>query len=242
VKAPKRWVRQVLRSARLRAVLCWLMQLYIRLVFRTNTWRVEGGDIPVRLLENHRSLIFAFWHGRMMMIPRMTPRLAPVHMLISAHRDGRIIAGAVSYFDIGYIAGSSRRGGVGALRAILKQLGDGEWVGITPDGPRGPAMRASAGIVNIARLARVPVVPVVFATSRRRVLNTWDRFYLALPFGRGLYLWGEPIEVAADLDDDGVERTRLLIEERLNALSEEADRRVALSAPRLALRPAAESR
>jgi lysophospholipid acyltransferase (LPLAT)-like uncharacterized protein len=110
---------------------------------------------------------------------------------------------------------------------MLKRLADGEWVGITPDGPRGPAMVASSGIVTIARLARVPIVPVTYATSRRRVLDTWDRFYLPLPFGRGLYLWGEPIEIAADLDEDGIERARLLVETRMNELAREADRRAA---------------
>ena len=89
---------------------------------------------------------------------------------------------------------------------MLKRLKEGDCVGITPDGPRGPAMTASIGIVNVARLARVPIVPITYATSRRRVLATWDRFHLALPFGRGVYLWGEPIEIAAELDEAGLEQ------------------------------------
>jgi lysophospholipid acyltransferase (LPLAT)-like uncharacterized protein len=72
----------------------------------------------------------------------------------------------------------------------------------------------------------VPIVPIVFATSRRRVLRTWDRFHLALPFGRGLFLWGEPIDVAPNLDDDAIDRTRLLVEIRMNHMVEEADCRV----------------
>ena len=51
----------------------------------------------------------------------------------------------------------------------------------------------------------VPIVPITYATSRRRVLRTWDRFHLALPFGRGVFLWGEPIEIAAELDEAGLE-------------------------------------
>ena len=57
---------------------------------------------------------------------------------------------------------------------------------------------------------RVPIVPITYATSRRRVLATWDRFHLALPFGRGVYLWGEPIDRAADLDEAGLENARRL--------------------------------
>jgi lysophospholipid acyltransferase (LPLAT)-like uncharacterized protein len=223
----RRWLRRIGRSARVRRLLCWAVARYIRLVYATNRWRIDNAEVPQRLRAAGRALIFAFWHGRMLMIPTGGPRLAPVNMLISGHRDGRIIADAVRYFDIRTITGSTRRGGAGALRAMLKRLADGEWVGITPDGPRGPAMVASSGIVTIARLARVPIVPVTYATSRRRVLDTWDRFYLPLPFGRGLYLWGEPIEIAADLDEDGIERARLLVETRMNELAREADRRAA---------------
>lgn len=220
-------IRRFRRSAWLRAVLCWLIQFYIRLVFATNRWQVEGGEIPARLQGRAGGLIIPFWHGRMLMIPCATPRLAPVQMLISGHPDGQLIAGAVSYFDIGYIAGSSRRGGFGASLAMARRLRAGDWVGITPDPPGSPARTASPGVVKMAQLAGVPIVPLAFATSRRRVLNTRDRFYLALPFGRGIYLWGEPIEIAADLDDDGLERARRLVESRMNELADEADRRVA---------------
>jgi len=226
MRRPSRWARRVLRSDGLRRLLCWAVHLYIRFVYATNRWTVEGAEIPRRLRREGRPFILAFWHGRLLMIPMAWQRLAPMHMLISAHRDGRIIADSVTYFGVQSIAGSTRRGGSAALRAMLKRLGDGDCVGITPDGPRGPATVASAGIVNVARLAGVPIVPIVFATTRRRVLATWDRFHLALPFGRGLFLWGEPIDIARDLDDDDIDRARLLVEGRMNRLAEDADRRL----------------
>ncbi len=231
MKAPSRWGRRLLRSSRLRRWLCWVIQLYIRAVYATNRWTVEGGEVPHRLREEGNSFILAFWHGRLMMIPMAWQRLAPMHMLISAHRDGRIIADAVTYFGVHSIAGSSRRGGTAALRIMLKQLAAGECIGITPDGPRGPAMHASTGIINVARLGRVPIVPIVFATSRRRVLRSWDRFHLALPFGRGVFLWGEPIEIAPDLDQEGIERARLLVDSRMNEMAREADRRAGHGPP-----------
>ena len=187
---------------------------------------MEGSERPRCLRAEGRAFILAFWHGRLLMIPMAWQRLAPMHMLISAHPDGQIIADAVTYFGVDSIAGSTSRGGSAALRTMLKRLKDGDCVGVTPDGPRGPAMTASIGIVNVARLARVPILPLTYATSRRRVLATWDRFHLALPFGRGVYLWGEPIEVAADLDEAGLEHARRLVEERMVEMVHEADRRV----------------
>jgi hypothetical protein len=192
----------------------------------TNRWSVEGGDWTRRFTREGRTFICAFWHGRLLMMPFAWHGLTSFHMLISAHPDGRIIAGAMSYFGIGTIAGSTSRGASSALRAILKQLKEGGCVGITPDGPRGPAMTVSIGIVNIARLAGVPIVPVTYATSRRRELATWDRFHLALPFGRGVFLFGEPIDLAAELDEEGLENARRLLETRMVEMVGEADRLV----------------
>jgi lysophospholipid acyltransferase (LPLAT)-like uncharacterized protein/ABC-type thiamine transport system ATPase subunit len=210
--------RGIVRSDALRRPLCRVIALYIRFVFATSRWTIEGAEQAARFHRDKRPFILAFWHGRLLMMPMAWPRDVPIHMLISGHRDGRIIADAVGHFGITSIAGSSSRGGLAALRAMVKQLKKGDCVGITPDGPRGPAMRASQGIVAAARLARVPIIPLAYATRRRHVMSTWDRFHLAFPFTEGLHLWGEPIEVPADADDAALERYRQRVEDRLNAL------------------------
>ena len=229
-------LKRLLRSEWVLKTLCWLIHLYIRLVYATGRWTVEGAEIPRAVLAQGRPFILAFWHGRLLMMPMAWQRLAPMHMLISNHRDGRIIADAVRYFDIDWLAGSSSEGGLVALRQMVKHLRAGDCVGITPDGPRGPAMRASLGIVATAKLAQVPVVPITYATRRRRVLGTWDRFHLPIPPTAGVFLWGEPIGVPADADEAMLEHHRLLVETRMNALTAEADRRmghvaVALDSP-----------
>ena len=65
------------------------------------------------------------------------------------------------------------------------------------------------------------------------MLATWDRFHLALPFGRGVFLWGEPIEIAADLDEAGLEQARQLVETRMMGMVCEAERRVGHREPPL---------
>ena len=90
----------------------------------------------------------------------------------------------------------------------------------------GPRMRAQSGIVVLARLSGAPIVPATYAVSRRKIASSWDRFVIALPFSRGLYLWGAPIHVARDADDDALETARMDLEISLNALTESADRRM----------------
>lgn len=216
-------VKKLTRSEQARAFLCWLGSLYIRLVHATGRWRVVGGEIPSAYWDQGKPFILAFWHGRILLMPYCWRRGQAIHMLISQHRDGQIIARTVSHFGIDTVAGSSSRGGSAALRAMLKALKAGRCVGITPDGPRGPRMRASEGIVQVARLSGVPVIPCSFSVRRRRLLGSWDRFVLALPFSTGVFVWGRPIAVPSDAGSEILAGCQKEVEESLNAITAEAD-------------------
>ena len=199
---------------------------YIRLVHATTRWTTVGRETPEKFWAEGRPFIGCFWHGRMLMMPLIWPADRPIAMLISRHGDGLLIAETIRHFGVRTIAGSSSRGGADALRAMLTTLKSGISVCVTPDGPRGPRMRATAGVVHAARLAGVPLLAGTVATGRRRVLGSWDRFLLALPFSRGVYVIGHPIEVAPDADDAAIEAARLALEVELNRVSAEAERMV----------------
>lgn len=216
-------LKATLKSGAVRGLLCWLGALYIRFVYLTGRWRTVGGDIPRRFWDEGKPFILAFWHGRLLMMPYCWDRGAVIHMLISQHRDGQIIARTVGHFGIRTVAGSSSSGGARALRLMVKSLKAGDCVGITPDGPQGPRMRASDGIVSVARLSGVPIIPVTFSATRCRFLGTWDRFLVAWPFTRGVMVWGEPIAVPRGADVDARDAVRMEIEESLNAITLKAD-------------------
>jgi lysophospholipid acyltransferase (LPLAT)-like uncharacterized protein len=217
--------KRITQSESLSAFLAWLAAWYIRAVFQTLRWTINGLDQPRAYHDRGQGFIFCFWHGRMMMLPAAWHRSRRLYMLISDHRDGRFIAKTIRHLGVATVVGSSSRGGAQALRAILKLLKAGLGVGFTPDGPRGPRMRASLGVVQAARLSGAPIFPLTYSTSRRRLFASWDRFLLPLPFGRGVLLVGTPIRVARDADDAALERARADVEERLNQLTREADKR-----------------
>jgi len=215
--------KRILRSAGARRVTCLLAAGYIRFVHATTRWRLVGDDRLHAAIAAGTPLVMCFWHGRLLMMGSGWPYPDRIHLLISQHRDGQIIAGTIERFGFRTIAGSSTRGGSAALRAMLRALAAGDVVGITPDGPHGPRMRASAGAVSLARMAGARLMPVTWATTRRRVLGSWDRFILPLPFGRGIYMFGEPIEVPRDADPAAQDALRRELERRLTALTDEAD-------------------
>ncbi len=205
--------------------------LYVRLVWLTGRWRIMGLDHPEAFWSSGKPFVGAFWHGRLLMMSyAWQTEKQQMTMLISRHRDGEIIARAISHFGLGAVRGStakqgtSDKGGTDAVRQLVRIMKAGHCVGLTPDGPRGPRMRVAPGIVQVARLTGLPIVPATFSARRRKVLNSWDRFIVALPFTSGVILWGKPMAVPRDLDADGLEQKRQEVEQALNDLAAEADR------------------
>lgn len=216
-------VKRLLANRRVRRSLCAIAAAYIRFVYATSRFRVVRGDIPAQFWDAGKPFILAFWHGRLLMMPCCWRRGRRIGMLISEHLDGQLIAGTVARFGIDTVAGSSTRGGTTALRKMVGALKGGGCIGITPDGPRGPRMRASDGIVAVAKLSGAPVIPVTYAVSRRKVLASWDRFVIAWPFSTGVIVWGEAIRVPRDADATALDTMCRAIERNLNAITDEAD-------------------
>jgi lysophospholipid acyltransferase (LPLAT)-like uncharacterized protein len=206
-------------------ILSGLAALCIHLIYRSNRWERVGYDIADRLLADHRRAIICFWHGRLLMMPYAVRGNRRFHILVSDHRDGRLIARTVRRFGIGIITGSSSREPVQALYRVAEVCRAYGLPCVTPDGPRGPCMRAAMGPVLAAEMAEAVLVPVSYSTSWRRILPSWDRFLLPLPFGRGVFVVGREIEVPPGLDTAGREALRLRLEEALLAVTQEADQR-----------------
>ncbi len=203
-----------------------LIATYVRLAARTTRWRLVGDDRALELFGGDAPFILAFWHGRLLAMPefrRRCLRNRRVAVLSSTHRDGLVSAATMRRYGLDVIPGSSRRGGSQGLRRLVAWVRDGRSAAITPDGPRGPRMRARAGVLMLARLADAPIVPVAFSTTRGRSLGSWDRMLLPLPFGRGVFVIGSPIRVPRDADDDAVARLHAELEAALTAAMIAAD-------------------
>lgn len=220
----KQALKTISKSNGFRNILCWIGALYIRLVYHTGRWDVVNGHIPKEFWDNDKPFILAFWHGRILLMPFCWNRKKAVHMLISQHRDGQLIAKTVGHLGVQTIAGSTSKGGAAALRTMLRTLKRGESIGITPDGPRGPRMQASPGIVNIAKMSGVPIIPCAFGAKSRKHVNSWDHFCLTYPFSKGVFIWGTPITVPKSAKGEELENYQRVVEETITSITNEADR------------------
>jgi lysophospholipid acyltransferase (LPLAT)-like uncharacterized protein len=174
-------------------------------------------------------LIYAVWHGRILMVPWLTARLRrtrgarAVRVLTSRSRDGELAARWVARFGLSVVRGSSSRDGTGALRALAASVRAGEDVAVVPDGPRGPRECLQDGLVVLAAMTGAPIVPVGFAARPARRLASWDRFLVPLPFARAAVVFGKAATVARDADR---ETARADLERALREVTETADRLV----------------
>lgn len=204
------------------------------LVGTTTRWnRVNAAaQAPYRHDAQARAIL-CVWHGRFMeahalwVFGRGAPKCK---FLISRSREGGIITHAARTIGVDVIRGSAakrnqQKGGFEAGRELLRHIENGGAIGMTPDGPRGPRMRARMGVVQVAKLAQAPLLCLAWSTRWRIVFNSWDQFILPLPFGRGALVWAPPIAPPSpDADSAELERVRAKLEAELNRISAEADR------------------
>jgi lysophospholipid acyltransferase (LPLAT)-like uncharacterized protein len=157
------------------------------------TWRVRTIGLSHKTSRRAAGVpsIFAFWHGQMLPL-LYRHRGEGVALLISSHADGEMIARVARAFGERTVRGSSSQGMTSALRAIVRTLRDGIDVGVTPDGPRGPAGHFAPGAVIAAFQARTPIVLMAASADRAWQLGSWDRFMIPKPFARVTIAYGEP--------------------------------------------------
>ena len=195
----------------------------IKLLGWTMEFEEVHPEIPRSFWEKGIPGIGVFWHGRLLMMPRIY-KGRKLSFLVSPHRDGQIVGRALKRFGFQAILGSTTRQGFSAFKQMLRANREGSDIALVPDGPKGPRYQVQIGVIELAKLTGRPVVPVTFSSSRRKLLKTWDQFLLPYPFSRGVFIWGEPVYVDPKGDRTHLEERRALLERRLNELTERADR------------------
>jgi len=204
----------------LRALVPYLAYAYVTLVGLTTRLTVVRGGIRDDLRARDRRFIYAFWHQRQVFFT-WTHRGERAAVLVSRSKDGEMISETMRLSRIGAVRGSSSRGGASAVREMLDAMRAGLDVGITPDGPKGPARQVKEGVMFLAQKLGAPILPIANALSNKLVLDkAWDDFHVPLPFGRAVVAYGEPIEVGPQ---DDLKAKTAQLKAALDRLTAEAD-------------------
>ena len=211
-----------LESWRARVLIVLGFWLY-RIWARTLRLQIEDPNGVIDFVRNH-PVIFAIWHNRLLMLPRVFDPCFPTRQsygLISASRDGDLIARFIERSGYGTIRGSSSRKGVIALRQLVDTLAADGNVLVTPDGPRGPVYQASQGVVFLAQKSGAPVVPIQMEYSSCWRLKSWDRFVVPRPFAKLRAIFGAPLTVPPLEGAEQFEAERLRLQNAMMSLVEQ---------------------
>jgi lysophospholipid acyltransferase (LPLAT)-like uncharacterized protein len=219
-------LKRLTRTRAAREAIGFAVARYLGLVRRTNRFVMEPAD-AYRRIGPQMPVIAAMWHGQHFMIHFARRPEDRAASLVSRSGDGELNAVALRHLGVRAIRGSAERGrrtrkdrsrgGVAAMRGMLRALAAGEMVVMTADIPKVSRV-CGPGIVTLAQLSGRPIVPVAVVTSRRIDFASWDRASLGLPFGRGAMVLGEPVHVARDADAAALEAARLAVERSLDAV------------------------
>ena len=164
--------------------------------------------------------IFALWHAHQCGVFSCNLNRKTC-IMVSSSKDGEIISRAANAVGVETVRGSKTRGGAKASLELIKRVKEEDINGaLTIDGPKGPNRIVKKGIIEIAKMAQVPIVPAVYWSPQKLFLKfkSWDSFRFPLVGTKLVMLFGEPINVPENPDDETIEKIRKKIEDDLNNL------------------------
>lgn len=213
------YIKQKIRSKqKLPTWLFWFPAQLMR--FLLLFYRVRIDD-PNDNFHKAQGLVALMWHNRLFFFAPIFPAdvRRRTKAVVSSSRDGQYVTDLISFLGLQSLRGSSSKKGANALRGALDAIREGWNVAFTPDGPRGPRYELKPGPVIVASMTGAKILPLSVNASRYWEIRSWDRFQIPKPFSTITLVVGDTVAVPPDLDEEGLERERLRIQEILRSIT-----------------------
>src|SRR5437764_11959548 len=124
---------------------------------RTLCLRIQVEEGPPHPADPRKQrYIYSLWHETLLIPASAPPRL---HILISEHADGELIAQVCRHLRIGVVLGSEKRSGAKGLLTLVRKSRETNLY-MTPDGPRGTRRQVKLGLIALASRTGLPIVPI----------------------------------------------------------------------------------
>jgi lysophospholipid acyltransferase (LPLAT)-like uncharacterized protein len=195
------------------SMLASAMTFSVRMWCRSLHYILEGEQPINNLHQDNERVVYAIWHDELFPLCYLH-RDEGIVAVVSASRDGEMLAQVLARLGYNLARGSSTRGGVKALiaasRVMKKEAKDAV---LTLDGPRGPRHQVKEGALYLAWRADAYLVPVRAKISSKKCFKSWDKFQLPL-LGAVCHIhYGSPYKLEYKKLDEGAlhaEKKRLL--------------------------------
>ena len=213
--------KKLLKNFYVQNFLALILAFYIFFVRITSKITIENKNIPFKFWNSNKPFILAFWHNQLMTISFCWSSKKKLNILASGHSDGRFGSIVGNYFKLNNIPTSDIKKNI-LLRPVFKLIKSNNYIGITPDGPRGPKQKVSEGIIKIAKKTNIPIIPVGFWSTNNFTLNSWDSFLITLPFSKSSFVWGKELSIPKNLKDEDIKKFQAVLENKINDCISEA--------------------
>ena len=208
--------KKIFKYSLLQKFLAYVGYIYILFVCITSKIKIKNDQLSKKMLLDKKPFILAFWHSQLMMVGFVWKSKNTLNMLASSHSDGRFGSYIAGHFNLKNISIMAKNKSP-SLRKVFKILNEKNYIGITPDGPRGPNKKVSEGIIKIAIHSQVPIIPLGFASNKNFKLNSWDSFLITYPFSKCNFVWGEPITIPSSTKENEIEKYKIFLEDKINS-------------------------
>lgn len=188
-----------------------IIYFLVRLIGLTLRIQINGAEN----LEGPGGKIMAGWHGRSFLAAYYF-RNRGWYALISQSRDGEIMARVFQKLGYKIVRGSTGKGGIKAAVELARILKKGGTAILTPDGSKGPFKIVQDGPMWLAQQGEAQFIPGSTIARPRKLMNSWDRYLVPMPFARAKIEVFPPIAVPKNLDPEQFEQKRAEITDALN--------------------------
>ena len=185
-------MKKIIKLKFIQHLLSIIAAIYIFLVRITSNIQIINLKIPKNYWDNRKPFILAFWHSQLMMISFTWTNKYKINIIASNHSDGRFGALVGRFFKLNNIPRSSKNSNA-SLKIIYKLVKNNEYIGITPDGPRGPKEKIKEGLVSLIKKTGVPIIPLSYSAKFKIKFRSWDNFIFVTPLNKFVAVWGNPI-------------------------------------------------
>ncbi len=192
------------------SVLSFFSYAFVRLYLATLRKTYANTDDYRSRYAREEGMILAFWHNQILSMPFLYfGKRFQISTLVSLSQDGELTARIVRLWGIRSVRGSSHRGGISALKTLLRLAQDPRHhIALTPDGPKGPPFVVKDGPLILAMRSGRPVIPLAVSYQRYIQLKSWDGFLLPFPFTKAYFVCGDPVHIMDAPDSEGLEKAR----------------------------------
>ena len=162
--------------------------------------------------------LYLLWHETLL-VPLTHYACPMVSTLVSKHADGQLLANFVENLGLSAIRGSTNRGGMQAVRDIIRDVTGCRHLAITPDGPRGPRRVVQPGAVYIAAKTGMQLAPLGVGLQRPWRAKSWDRFAVPKPCRRATVVSGRVFPIPPKVRTEDLERHAAIVQNELDRLT-----------------------